>query len=71
MKFLTLEEFKSMKVYALDDVTYRRIEQQFVTAVRNETLGKRILAKYLELTVAQLSAQNMVAVNVLDCITIL
>ena len=47
MKFLTVEEFESMKLYEVDDVTYRRIEKAFIDRL-GEKLGKKILAKYIE-----------------------
>ena len=59
MKFLTLDEFQHTKVYAIDDVTYKRIEAAFIKTL-GETIGKRILAKYAEKTVQQLSTQNWV-----------
>lgn len=54
MRFYTMEEFEETKVYALDDVTYNRIERAFVNRL-GERLGKKILAKYIEKTVKELS----------------
>ena len=68
MKFLTLNEFKNMKVYAIDDVTYRRIEAAFIQTL-GETIGKRIFAKYAEKTVQQLSTQSWV--DIMSLINIL
>ena len=68
MKFLTVQEFYTMPVYQLDNVTYHKIEKQFVQ-VAGERIGKKILEKHMEKTVAQLSAQSMV--DIISCITIL
>ena len=61
MKFYTTQEFEEIKVYELDDVTYNRIERAFVNRL-GERLGKKILAKYIEKRVKELTCQSYVDV---------
>ena len=68
MRFLTLDEFQHTKVYALDDVTYKRIETAFIQTL-GEVIGKRILTKYAEKTVQQLSTQSWI--DIMSLINIL
>ena len=68
MKFLTKEEFDNMKVYALDDTTYRMIERAFMKKL-GERLGKRILEKFMEKTVHDLTCQSYI--DVMSLLTIL
>lgn len=68
MRFYTVKEFEEIKVYELDDVTYKRIERAFVSRL-GERLGKKILAKYIEKTVKELSCQSYV--DIMSEITIL
>ena len=60
-RFITTQEFETMKVYELDNVTYRKIEMAFIKNL-GEIVGKKIFAKYLERTVRELTKQNMVEV---------
>ena len=69
MKFLTMAEYDSMKVYALDNVIYARIERKFVNAMGNEMLGRKLLANFMEMTIRELSANSWV--NILDCFMIM
>lgn len=59
MRFLTIEEFEEIKLYEVDDVTYRRIEKAFVDKL-GEKLGKKILAKYVEKRLKELTLQSYV-----------
>ena len=59
MKFLTIQEFETIKVYELDDVTYNKIERAFMKKL-GERIGKRILAKYLETKLKDLTCQSYV-----------
>ena len=68
MRFLTVDEFQSLKVYELDDVTYRRIERAFIKVLGYQ-IGKLILTKYMNKTIAQLSAQSWV--DIMSELTIL
>ena len=68
MRFYTMEEFENMKVYKLDDVTYRLVEKAFISRL-GEKLGKKILVKFLEKSVKELTCQSYV--DVMSLITIL
>ena len=68
MKFLTIEEFKNIKVYELDDVTYKRIERAFIKAL-GERIGKRILERHLEKSLRDLTCQSYV--DVMSLLTII
>ena len=59
MRFLTIEEFETIKVYELDNTTYNRIERAFIQQL-GERIGKRILAKYLEAKLKDLTCQSYV-----------
>ena len=69
MKFLTMEEYENMKVYALDNATYNKIERRFVAVMHNEVMGKKLLERFMNMTVRELSANSWV--NILDCFVIL
>lgn len=68
MKFITLQEFNTMKVYALDNLTYSRIERKFMDMMYSEELGRELMLDCLQLTIRELSANTWV--NILDCLTI-
>ncbi len=68
MKFLTIQEYENIKVYELDDTTYRKIERAFVSRL-GERVGKRILERYLEKKVSELTCQSYV--DVMSLLTIL
>ena len=68
MRFLTVNEFQNLKVYELDDITYRRIERAFIKVLGYQ-IGKLILTKYMNKTIAQLSAQSWV--DIMSELTIL
>ena len=64
MKFYTISEFESMPLYAVDDVTYRRIEQAFISRL-GERLGKKVLQKFLKKTLKEITSQSYVDVMAL------
>lgn len=68
MKFITIEEFNTLKVYELDDVTYRRIERAFSQTCGN-AVAKRLMAKFMEKTVREISANSYV--DILSLLTII
>ena len=57
--FLTIQEFETIKVYELDNVTYNKIEMAFIRTL-GERIGKKILAKYLEKNLRDLTCQSYV-----------
>ena len=59
MRFLTIQEFETIKVYELDNVTYNKIERAFIKAL-GERIGKMILAKHLEKRLKDLTCQSYV-----------
>ena len=68
MTFLTIDEFETIKVYELDNSTYNKIERAFVQRL-GEKLGKKILAKYLEKRLKDLTCQSYV--DIMSLLTIL
>lgn len=69
IKFYTAHEFTTLKVYELDDTTYRKIKRKFVTMFNNEKMGKAFFEKFLTADVKTLSANSFV--NIMDCFMIL
>ena len=67
-RFLTIQEFENIKVYELDDVTYNKIEMAFIRTL-GEKIGKKILSKYLEKKLKELTCQSYV--DIMNCIKIL
>lgn len=59
MTFLTIQEFETIKVYELDNLTYKKIETAFIKTL-GERIGKKILAKYLEKSLRDLTCQSYV-----------
>ena len=57
--FLTINEFETIKVYELDNVTYNKIEMAFIRTL-GERVGKKILEKYLEKNLKDLTCQSYV-----------
>ena len=52
MRFLTIQEFETIKVYELDNVTF--------TKALGERIGKMILARHLEKKLKDLTCQSYV-----------
>lgn len=67
VRFITQDEFENMKLYELDDSTYRKIEDAFVKAI-GEKVAKKFLEKQLERTLRTLTTQSFV--DVLSILTI-
>lgn len=61
MTFLTIDEFETIKVYELDNLTYNKIEAAFVKRL-GERVGKKILDKYMEKKLRDLTCQSYVDV---------
>ena len=59
MTFLTINEFETIKVYELDNLTYNKIEAAFVKRL-GERIGKKILNKYMEKRLRDLTCQSYV-----------
>ena len=68
MPFLTMDEYENSKLYEIDDAVYKQIERAFVKAL-GERMAMRLLEKFLEKTVREISANSYV--NVLETIIIL
>ena len=68
MKFITIEEFNTMKVYALDDVTYKRIEMAFAQ-VCGRSGAERLMSKFAGKTIRELTVNSYV--DVMSILTIL
>lgn len=66
-RMLTMDEYNS-KVAYLNNSIYNAIEREFVNAL-GERIAKRILSKYLEKSVRELSANSFV--NIMNCFTII
>lgn len=66
-KALTMDEYNNKLAYVNNSI-YNAIESKFVDAL-GERIAKRILAKYLEKSVRELSANSFV--NIMDCFTII
>lgn len=70
MRYLLMEEYEEMKVYALDNVIYHKIEKKVIMAVGgNEMIGKKLMDKFMLKTVKELSCNSMF--NIMDCFEIL
>ena len=59
MTFLTINEFETIKVYELDNLTYNKIEAAFVKRL-GERIGKKMLNKYMEKRLRDLTCQSYV-----------
>ena len=57
--FLIINEFETIKVYELDNVTYNKIEMAFIRTL-GERVGKKNLEKYLEKNLKDLTCQSYV-----------
>lgn len=68
MKFITTEEFFTMKVYELDDVTYKRIERAFVE-VLGYKIAAHIMEKFMEKTIREFTLNSWV--DVMSLLTII
>ena len=69
MKYLLMTEYETMKVYELDNVIYEKIEYKFVKLMGNEKIAKKMMLKFGNLTVQQLSCNSQI--NIFDCFEIL
>lgn len=70
MKYLLMEEYETMKVYALDNFIYEKIEAKVTVAVGgNPVIGKKLMEKFMFMTVKELSLNSMF--NIMDCFKIL
>ena len=67
-KFITIEEFDTMKLYEVEDALYRRIERTFAKAV-GYTVAAKLMQKFAEKTLRQLSANSYV--DIMSVFTIL
>ena len=65
--FITKEQFETMKVYENDKV-YKAFEKAMVAQL-GEVIGKRILEKFMEKTIQQMTAQS--GVDLMSAIRIL
>lgn len=59
MKFITIEEFDTMKIYELDDVTYKKIEAAFAK-VCGYAGAIRLMNKFMEKTVREVTVNSYV-----------
>lgn len=64
---ITMDEYNS-KVAYLNNNVYNGIKDAFINAL-GERIANKILAKYLEKSVRELSANSYV--NIMDCFTII
>ena len=68
MKFITMDEFESMKLYELDNVTYNRIERAFIK-VCGYAVAAKLMKKFAEKTLRELSVNSIV--DIMSELTIL
>ena len=68
MKFLTIEEYETTKVYALDNYFYNRIYDAFAKAC-GDRIAARLMARFSNKTVRELSMNSYV--DILSMITII
>lgn len=61
MRFITVEEFDTLKVYELDNATYKRLEKAFAQ-VCGYAGAERLLAKFMEKTIREISVNSFVDV---------
>ena len=66
--FILMDEFDNTKLACLDDRIYKRIERAFV-AVVGYTITKRLMTKFAEKTLRELSTNSYVDImSVIDVI---
>lgn len=68
MKFITWDEYNNMKVYELDNVTYKRIERAFIE-VLGDRIAKNIMEKFMGKTIREFTLNSWV--DVMSLLTIL
>ena len=68
--FITQDEFKTIKLYELDNLTYKRIESALIAAV-GEAIAKAVLTRSLEKPLREVSQLNAVDIDIMSMLTIL
>ena len=68
MPLLTVSEFYSKKLFELDDEVYKPIERAFCRLLGDKG-GKTFLLRHMNMTVSQLSVNNVV--DVMGCFRLL
>lgn len=66
MPFLTVPEFYDTRLYELDDANFKRLERVFRRILGDK--ARRFLNEHMCMTVAQLSATNVVDVMSAICV---
>lgn len=59
MVFVTLSEFGSTPLYALEDRVYKRVERIFVRAY-GETVANRVLLRFMRKTLREISTNSYI-----------
>lgn len=62
MKVLTYFEFDNLKIYALDNIIYNAIEEEFIKFL-GERIAKKFMLEHLEITVRELSCNSFVDIT--------
>lgn len=67
-RFITVQEFETMKLYELDNFTYKQIEKAFIKAC-GEKIAKKLLNKWIEKKLHEITCNSYV--NVMAYINII
>jgi hypothetical protein len=69
MLIVLIEEFDHTPLYCVDELIYKRIRQEFIKTLGNDTIADMVLSKFWHYTLRQLSYAN--AIDIMSCFILL